>query len=381
MRLLSGSILLMALLSPIATAQTGGCPMLIVDFKVGTIRNSLADADVVFFGRLENARKKGDVEATDVVILDVIKSHPIIKGCEMVTMARYVENPEPKKPHTFLIFAEIHKNKLEIYQGLQFSDQHMVGYVRVLAKFDSKKPVEVLRYCFDYLEDTNDVIAQDVYRELAQASESERHEAARTLAAAKIRTLLKKEKVEPSRLSLYASLLASCGKPSDADELFAQLKEKGYKQGYFFSILVLNPEQYAPRVKAMAKDIKLPFLTRYPIFRAFEQLHETKAAAMTQEELVQTMVDFLEQDDMADFAIVRLGKWKRWELTKQILSLENRESHKSPVIRKAILVFALQSPLPEAVKYVARQRKRDPEWVADIEDYLKLEATPASAPK
>jgi len=77
--------------------------------------------------------------------------------------------------------------------------------------------------------------------------------------------------------------------------------------------------------------------------------------------------------DMADFAIDELRKWKRWEYTQPILDLFDKKSHSLNVIRRAVTRFALRSPEPAAAAFVAEQRRRDAEWVKDVEDLLKLE--------
>ncbi len=42
-------------------------------------------------------------------------------------------------------------------------------------------------------------------------------------------------------------------------------------------------------------------------------------------------------------------------------------------VKRAILRFAISSPEARAKKFVAEQRKRDPEWVADTEEMLRIE--------
>jgi hypothetical protein len=45
----------------------------------------------------------------------------------------------------------------------------------------------------------------------------------------------------------------------------------------------------------------------------------------------------------------------------------------APVIRRTVLRFALQCPLPAAKTLVVLERARDPEWVSDTEELLALE--------
>ena len=146
---------------------------IIVDSQKNTIRKEMAEAQAVLFGQLEKARKIGDQGETDVVILDILKTHPLLKDRKVLTLPRFIANPDPKKPHTFMLFADVHKNKLEFYKGFA-ADQHCVNYVRDISNLDPKKPVETLRFYSDYLEHSNATIAEDAYLELARASDEMR---------------------------------------------------------------------------------------------------------------------------------------------------------------------------------------------------------------
>jgi len=88
----------------------------------------------------------------------------------------------------------------------------------------------------------------------------------------------------------------------------------------------------------------------------------------------------LDHGDMADFAIEDLRKWKRWEMCDRILELFGKKSHDVNVVKRSILRFALQCPEPSARAFVDAQRRRDPNWVKDTEELLKIESpveTPA----
>ena len=83
---------------------------------------------------------------------------------------------------------------------------------------------------------------------------------------------------------------------------------------------------------------------------------------------------------MADFAIEDLRRWQRWEMTDQVLDVFNQKSHQIPVVKRAVLRFALASPAASAAKFVQAQRQRDADWVKDTEEILKLEEpTPSTS--
>jgi hypothetical protein len=247
------------------------------------------------------------------------------------------------------------------------TDERGVAYVRGFLKLDPKKQTELLRYYFDFLGHEDTRIAEDAYMEWYRAPAAARFEAARTLPAAKVWKLVRDSKEDSSRQTFFASLLASCGKPGDAEELFKLSEASKNPYGFYFSILSLNAKEYAPRIRALAKD-KTKFLPRFYVFQAASKLYEVNTTAFPREKCVEIMADFLEQGDMADFPIEFFRKWKRWEFTETILKLHERKSHKVVIVRNAILRYALQAPGEKAAAYVAKMRKEDPELVRYLEE-------------
>ena len=83
----------------------------------------------------------------------------------------------------------------------------------------------------------------------------------------------------------------------------------------------------------------------------------------------------LEQSDIADLAIEDLRKWKRWEVLDQVLALSTKSSHQIPIIRRAVLRFALtcEKDQPKAAAFAKAMREKDADWVKDVEELLKLE--------
>ncbi len=89
----------------------------------------------------------------------------------------------------------------------------------------------------------------------------------------------------------------------------------------------------------------------------------------------------LRVSDMADFAIEDLRKWHRWDYCDQVMDMFEKKNFNTPIIRKAILRYALQCPSGRALDFVKTQRARDSEWVAETLELLNLESTPAAPVK
>ena len=72
---------------------------------------------------------------------------------------------------------------------------------------------------------------------------------------------------------------------------------------------------------------------------------------------------------------------KCWDVSDHVLGLAGKKSHDIPIVRRYILSYALNCPKAEAATFVADMRKKDPEMVKDIEEFLKLEnVAPATQP-
>ncbi len=336
-----------------------------------TLRMKIAQADLVVFGRTGKARKIGLDGETELIIHDVIKAHPVIKDRKVLKFDRFIES-DPKKPRYFVVTAAVVKGRLHSLSGFE-TDERGVAYIHGFLKLDPKKQPELLRnYYFDFIGSENQAIADDAYLEWYRAPVAARFEAARTLPAAKVWKLLR-DTDDPSRSNFFASLLASCGKPGDADELFKLSESSKSHYGFYFSILSLNGKEYSERIRTLAKDKNTKFLPRYYVFRAVRDLHEANSTGFPREKCEEMMADFLEQGDMADFAIESFAKWKRWEHTEAILKLHGRESHKAPIVRRWILRYALQAPGEQAAAFVAKMRREDPESVRYVEEQIEEE--------
>jgi hypothetical protein len=76
-------------------------------------------------------------------------------------------------------------------------------------------------------------------------------------------------------------------------------------------------------------------------------------------------------------------------MTGRVLALRDTKAYEVPIVRRSILRFTLgckdnekdASKKAAAVAYVEEQRKKDAQMVADAEELLKLEQTPATPAK
>ncbi|MCI0378891.1 MAG: hypothetical protein L0215_14890 [Gemmataceae bacterium] len=355
-----------ALCCPFCSEERG--PTLVGDF---------AQAAMVMVGTFGNAKFDGSLEGgtTDFQIETVLKTHEIIKGKKTITLPRYIAQTKNK----FLVFCDVYKGMIDPYRGVELQPgSDLVKYLSGAVGVKDKSPAERLRYCFDFLNSADFETAIDAYREYAKADYADYKDMAKKLPPDVIAGWLRDEKTAPYRYGLYASLLGHCGGEEHAKLLRSMIddpeKRKGSGiDGLLAAYVMLKPKEAWGYIQGLVKDDKEEFLMRYAALRTMRFLWDQRPDLVSKEELVKGMTLILDQPDMSDFGIEDLRKWKRWEQTDRILDIFGKKTHDIPVVRRAVLRFALQSPQTRAAAFVKQQRTRDADWVKDTEELLKLE--------
>jgi hypothetical protein len=348
-------------------------------------------ATLVLVGTFSNARISNDSGleggTTDFNIQEIIKGrgNPILKGKMVLTLPKYL----PSKSQ-FVLFCDVFKGNIDPYRGVEIQPgSDLVRYLKGALKVKDRPIGERLRYCFDYLQSPELEVSLDAYREFAKASYDEYRGMAKSLPAGKIAGWLRDAKTPPYRYGLYASLLGHCGNLKHANLLHTMLTDgrrqssgvDGIMAGF---VMLLHKEGKTADglhyLKSVLADRKQEFMMRYAALRTVRFFWDTRTGVFSHKDLAGTVALLLDHPDMADFAIEDLGKWGRREMTGRVLGLFNKESHNAPVVKRAILRFALRCKGdPRADEFVRRQRARDPEWVNDTEELLRLD-TPAPPP-
>lgn len=382
--------LIALVLFPLAAASMNACPFCEGE-KGPTLTLEFDDAAMVIYGHFENARVSSnglDGGESDLVFEEVLKPHDAIKGLKKITVPKYITDPKLK----FVVFCEVYKGNIKAYKGTQLSDaSEMRSYVTAILKAKDKSQGERLRVAFDYLNSPEIEVAMDAYREFSRAPYSDYREMAKTLPADKIADWLQDPKTPQYRYGLYASLLGHCGKEKHADLLFTMINDPEKRKnsglhGLMAAYVMLEPKKGWSYLTELVQDKKKPFLVRYSGLQTMRFLWDNRLDLLDKDEkaartdLVKGVAGILSVSDMADFAIEDLRKWQRWEYCDQIVGLFEKKEFNTPIIRKAVMRYALQCPSPRAVEFVKTQRARDRDWVNETEELLNLETRPATPP-
>ena len=376
---LFGAIFLLALASAQAQAALVTCP----PYQPPPLSRDYDQASAVLVGHFANAQDNATGRATDFIVDKVLKSHDFLKGPKVrkVKGKLVISLPDrniPDSENQFLVFCDVFKGEIDPYRGVKVKKGgDLIQYLKGAAALKDAPPAQRLRFCFDFLNSRDSEAAADAFGEFSNAQFADYKEMAKKLPAEKLASWLRDPKTPPDRFGLYASLLGQCGKPEHG-RLLRELiddpdKNKYGLDGVLFGYVSLQPTAGWKHITGLLKDDKQDFMIRYAALRAVRLLSERRPEVMPKKDLVDALVLLLDHSDMADFAIEDLRKWKRWEMTDRILALFGQKSHEAKVVKRAILRFALASPLTSAADFVQAQRSRDPEWVRDSEELLRLE--------
>ena len=341
-----------------------------------TFRQDAGQARLIVYGTLENPRLVGSAGETDLRIEAVLKPDPFLKGAKVITIPRYVP-VDPKDPPHFAVFCDVYNDKLDPYRGVPFKAKEAVDYLKGALQLEGKDRTAVLLYYFPYLEHPDKELANDAFLEFAKANDREIGQVAPRLAPERLRTWIKDPETPVNRLALYAFLLGACGGDPDA-ALFRGLLQNPDERatsaldGILGGYIQLRPREGWDLAQALLGDEKKPFPVRYAVLRTLRFYHGWKPEE-TRDRVLQGLAAALPEGDLADLAVEDLRRWQLWDLIKDVLAVYGRKSHNAPIMRRAILRYALSCPRPEAAAFVAERRKEDPGLVKEVEESLQYE--------
>jgi hypothetical protein len=349
--------------------------------NTATFREDAAGARLIVYGTLSNPRVSAavpggddDGAATDLTIERVIKSAPDLAGRKVLTLPRYVP-VDPKKPPRFLIFCDVAKGKLDPYRGCPASPA-IVEYVSGAMALSPNDAGRYFAYFGRFLDHPDPEIAADAFREFARAGDAEVARAAKQLDPAKLRKLLTDPQTPPERLTLFAYLLGGCGTPTDADLLARLLRQPDERSGRALGGLLAGYTQLRPddgwrMLLGVLADPQQPFPRRLAALGTVRFFYRSQPESRPR--ALHAVATLLPQGDLCDLAVEDLRHWREWGLTAKVLSQFDKRTHAAPMVRRAIIRYTLTCPRPDAVQFVERLRRDDPQLLHDVEESLEFE--------
>jgi hypothetical protein len=234
-----------------------------------------------------------------------------------------------------------------------------------------------LLYYSKFLDNPDELIAEDAFLEFARSSDQEVGQAAKKLSPARLRTLLQNPKLDPDRISLFAFLLGNCGDAADADFLRQRIDQaKGDDMraldGLLGGYIALRPSEGWKLTRDILSNARHDFLKKYAALRAVRFYMGWQPQAMKTSMLAAYQL-VIPDGEMADLATEDLRRWKLWDLTPLILAQYGKATHDAPIVKRGIVRYALSCPLPESQRFLERIRGKDGELIRELAESLEFE--------
>jgi hypothetical protein len=344
--------------------------------KLQTYRQEARTSRFVVVGTLANPRLVGDNGVTDLEIERVIKDDPALGGKKTLTLPRWTL-VDPKKPPRVLVFYDVYEGKLDPFRGVTLRGTGVPAYLKDALELDDRDRVKSLLFYSRHLDSADPDVAADAFLEFAKATDQEVGAVGPKLDPALLRKLLADPKTPVDRLGLYAFLLGACGTKADATALAGMLDKSDERtapalSGILGGLIEMRPEDGWKRAVAILEEPKRPYQDKLAVLGTL-RFFQAYRPADSRKPILAGMAAVVSRGDMADMAVEDLRRWKWWELTRHVLAQYNKPTHAAPLVKNAILRYALCCPEPEAAAFVKAVRATDPELVREVEEALEFE--------
>jgi hypothetical protein len=346
-----------------------------------TFRQEIEQAKLVLYVSAANPRLSADKNAapgsgtTDLHVLAVLKSDPVLGKRKVIPVARYIPVLDPKDPPRFVVFCDAKGDQIDAYQGRSVNSPAVLPYLDGAKDLGTDR-TKALVYAFRFLDHDDPIVAEDAFLEFARSTDKEIGEAMKLLGPDKLRRLVQNPKTRAEALSLFAFLLGGCGGDRDAELLKGMIERPDERvpsalDGLLGGLINLRPRQGWDLALAVLADQKKSFPERFAVLRMLRFFHGWKGDD-AKKEILRGLAVAVEDGELADLGVEDLRRWKWWDLTAKVIAQYSKETHSSPIIRRAIIRYALSCPLPEARQFLERLRRQDLEMVREVEESLKL---------
>jgi hypothetical protein len=366
-----------ALLRPCSYCDPGA-------LKLQTLRQEAKSAAFVVVGTLSNPRLVGDRGTTDLTVDHVVKDASARGKQTTFALPRWTP-VDPKNPPKLLVFFDVYDGKYDPFRGISLRASGVADYLRGGLAIDDRDPTALLRYSFKHLDSSDPDVAADAFLEFAKASDREVGAVGPKLDPAKLRKLLADPKTPADRLGLFAFLLGACGGKSDVELLTQWIgrtddRASAALSGALGGLIELKSEDGWRTAFSILDDAKRGYNDKLAVLGTL-RFFQASRPAVHKKAILTGMAAVVAKGDMADMAIEDLRRWQWWDLSRHVLAQSGQPTHAAPLVRNAILRYAISCPDADAAAFVTAARAADAARVREIEDALAFERTPPAKPK
>lgn len=260
------------------------------------------------------------------------------------------------------------------------------NYVASMPGPERPTPERLLHFV-EHLDSPDPQIQEDVYTELAFLSYDQLRPLAKQLPTEKLRKCLTEPRTQPRVVDLSALLLRLCGNDQDIDLLARAVEEPDNEfrvtldEAMIGYLLIAGETGLASLEQSRLQRKGVQFFEKYSVLQAIEILSRFEPGRIRPERLQESMRLFLDEPELADFAIYDLARMRDWSVRDRLMEMYGQEQFNVRRIKKAIVSYMLRSEsdarpgargadakqAEKAKACLATLRERDPELVNDVE--------------
>ena len=219
-----------------------------------------------------------------------------------------------------------------------------------------------------YLEDQDDLVANDAFNEFAKASYANIKAMKGQLNHDQIVKWIQATDIPANRRRLYLMMLGACGNENDLPMLEAAMKstDRKAKSGLDAVIacyLTLRGDAGMPLVEELFfTNKKFDYADTYAAITAL-RFHGNDGTVLKRERVVGALKHILRRPELADLVIPDLAQWEDWTVADQLFELFKTADQKTTWVRVPVINYLRKCPLAHAKELLKECEKLDPQAV------------------
>lgn len=338
----------------------------------------LPRAKIILVAKLKNSTLLKDGRGfSELQVQRVFRKPADVDLGRTIRLEQYLPAAEGQQPE-FLIFADIRGGKVEPFRGLAVQGPDILEYLSMVLAATETDPVAFLEKVSPFLESPGKDVSQDAFLEFAKARDAVIAKVSRKMNPALLRSWIMDSRVPEDRLGLYAYLLGGCGGKEDFAFLEGILGSTGKRSsaaydGAMIALLRLQPERGWPAMYGLLEKQDTPLQLRLACFRSLKAMAELADSPEEKNKVNKGYQVAWHQGELADLSVEELRKAKQWVYTNEILARYGAPGYEAPVVKRAILRYALSAPASPALsQFLDERNKREPSVLEDVRESLGL---------
>lgn len=238
------------------------------------------------------------------------------------------------------------------------------AYVKTIVKLP-QDPMKRIEFYYDYLENSEAILARDAYDEFASAPYEDLKKLKPKLEREKLLEWIEDTSLPPDRKRLYLVLLGISGKAEDAKLLETLLrsedpnKRAGLDAMIACYVTLLGDDGLKLIDELFLANKKSQYADTYAAIMAL-RFHGTDGGIISKDRVLKSMQLILQRPELADLVIPDLARWEDWSQIDRLVELFKTADEKSSWVRVPVINYLRACPKPEATTKLDELKEIDP---------------------